>query len=439
MMRPLFFQRPDGAFQPEMTTRTLTAKVIPTMGRAAFIEQPTSIRGAKFSYVQWKGVGENPHNAEIEEYAKANGGTVEFPLGKKGVSPLMLVSVDGRSMLRFLGGSYYEDLVAETKNQGKFSQFGLRMPEILKTIKFSRSFCEQQGLPMPNSDDPEDVGGQTFDEYLESHRSEIELSLYTKLFSSGEAHAGYTSLILGQNIRAFRNVWRAEDFERILDSRTETEDRTSAVQNVFDASAQILGEELGRELDTQEYVKEYAKILGEQTAILLANKLNHGSLADLKQNITLAGEVVDFDATTILDDTYLQDPTHYPDWVMVDGKPDQAHVQEWKDQQLDELYRQVYYMASHIQPLLEGIKLLQGESVVISKPFIVAFVEGLKQSISTDQLGALKKRIEKDETFGTVEGMYTGYGGSIDERRRKNFQGCENLFDELNKALLENS
>ena len=439
MMRPLFFQRPDEVFRPEMTANTLTAKVIPTMGRAAFIERPTTVRGATFPFLQWKGVGENPHNAEIEESARTKGGTVEFPLGKKGVSPLMLVSADGRTMFRFLGGSFYEDLVTEARNQEQFSQFGLRMPEIVETIKFSRSFCEQQGLPMPNSDDPEDVSGQTFDEYLESHRGEIEPGLFARLSSSGEAKSGYTSLILGQNIRAFRNVWRAEDFERILDSRAGTEDKASAVQNVFDESAQILSKELGRELDTQEYVAEYAKLLGEQTGILLANKLNHGSLADLKQNITLAGEVVDFDATIILDDAYLQDPTNYPNWVMVDGKPDQAHVQEWKDQQFDEFYRQVYYMISHIQPLLEGIKLIQGESPVPSKSFVATFVEGLKQSIPADQLGVLKKRIERNETFGTVEGMYAGYGGSIDERRRKNFQGCEDLFDELNQALLKNS
>ncbi len=439
IVRPLFFQRSDETFQPEMTTKTLTAKVIPTMGRAAFIEHSTTVRGTKFKFLQWKGVGENPHNAEIEESAKAKGGTVEFPLGKKGVSPLMLVSADGKNMLRFLGGSYYEDLVAEAKNQEQFSQFGLRMPEIVETIKFSRSFCEQQGLPLPNSDDPKDVSGQTFDEYLESHRREIEPDLYARLSSSGEANAGYTSLILGQNIRAFRNVWRAEDLERIIDSGAQTKDKTSAIQNVFDVSAQILSEELGRELDTQEYVREYAKLLGEQTGILLANKLNHGSLADLKQNITLAGEVVDFDATTVLDDAYLQDPAHYPDWVMVDGKPDQAHVQEWKDQQLDELYRQVYYMASHIQPLLEGMKKLQEESEVPSKTFVTAFVEGLTQSMPADQLEILRKRIKKDDAFGTVKGIYTGYGGSVDERRRKNFQGCEDLFDELNQALLTGS
>lgn len=439
IVKPLFFQRPDGAFQPEMTTKTLTAKVIPTMGRAAFIEHPTTVHGTKFTFLQWKGVGENPHNAEIEESTKAKGGTVEFPLGKKGMSPLMLVSADGRSMLRFLGGSFYEDLVVEAKNQEQFSQFGLRMPEIVGTIKFSRSFCEQQGLPVPDSDDPEDVGGQTVDEYLKSHRDEIEPTLYAKLFSSGEAKTGYTSLILGQNIRAFRNVWRAEDLERIVDSRAQTEDKTSAIQNVFDVSAHILGEELGRELDTHEYVREYAKILGEQTGILLANRLNHGSLADLKQNITLAGEVVDFDATTILDDAYLQDPAHYPNWVMVDGEPDQTRVQEWKDQQLDEFYRQVYYMASHIQPLLEGIKQLQEKTENPLELSVAAFVEGLKQSIHADQLKILKERIDKNDAFGTVKGIYTGYGGSVDERRRKNFQGCEDLFDELTQALLKNS
>lgn len=289
---------------------------------------------------------------------------------------------------------------------------------------------------MPDSDDPKDVGGQTVDEYLESHRSEIEPDLYARLSSSSEANAGYTSLILGQNIRAFRNVWRAEDLERILDSRVQTGDKTSAIQNVFDVSAQILSEELGHELDTQEYVKEYAKLLGEQTGILLANKLNHGSLADLKQNITLAGEVVDFDATTILDDDYLQDPSHYPDWVMVDGKPDQTHVQEWRDQQLDELYRQVYYMASHIQPILEGIKQLQEKTEIPLELSVAAFVEGLIQSIPADQLKILRERIDKDEAFGTVKGLYTGYGGSIDERRRKNFQGCEDLFDKLSQMLL---
>ncbi|PJA45375.1 hypothetical protein CO174_03570 [Candidatus Uhrbacteria bacterium CG_4_9_14_3_um_filter_50_9] len=437
LIHPLFFQRSDTVLPPDMVEKTTTAQVIPTMGRAAFIEQPSTFHGEKFNYLQWKGVGENPHNVDIEESARQKGATTEFPLGKKGVSPLMFVSADGRSMLRFLGGSFYEDLLEESENHKRLSRFGLRMPEIVGTIKFSRAFCEQQGLPMPDSDEPEDIEGQTLEAYLLSHKDEIDPNLYEKLLTSSEAKSGYRSLILGQNVRAFRNVWRAEDLERIMDAtQTETE-KEKAISDVFTTSRQIIGEELGRELDNPEFVKAYAGILGAQTGILLANKLDHGSLSDLKQNITLAGEVVDFDATKVIDEEYLHDEQNYPDWVYKDGVPQPDLIEEWRKTQLDELFRQVYYMASHLQPLLDGLTLLHEGGREIEMNAVEAFIQGLKGTTPPEMLETLRSRLDDNASFGTAKNLYTSYDGSVDEMKRKNFDGCKELFSRLNTFLTE--
>lgn len=434
LIQPLFFQRTDTTLPSDIAKKTMIARVIPTMGRAAYIEQASTYHGEKYNFLQWKGVGENPHT-DIEGSAKEKSASVEFPLGKAGVSPLMFVSADGRNMLRFLGGSFYEDLLEEARNHERFFPYGLRMPEIVGTIKFSRAFCEQQGLPLPDSNDPEDVDGQTFDAYLESHRDEIEPSLYAKLLTSGEAQSGYRSLILGQNIRAFRNVWRAEDLERIMDAPKDEKEKREAISDVFATSRQILGEELGRELDNPEYINEYARILGEQTGILLANRLDHGSLSDLKQNITLAGEVVDFDATKIVDNAYLQNEQHYPHWVFKDEVPQQDLVEEWRKGQKDELYRQVYYMASHMKPLLDGLSLLHEENMETENTVVEAFTRGLKKTISIEMLTGLRTRLTSDPSFGTTENLYTGYDGSVDQLRQKNFQGCEQLFEQVNSFL----
>ncbi len=432
-MRPLFFQL--GEVVPGAGMEQ-AAKVIPTMGRAAFIERETSFDGENFHFLQWKGVGKNPYNLEIQHVAQEQGRTVEYPLGNKGLSPLMLVSAEGRAMLRFVGASCYEDLVIEAKNQERFSTYGLRMPKILGTMKFSREFCAAQGLPLPETDDPEDFRGQTFEEFLETHREEIKPEVWKRMMAAGELKSGYTSAILGQNVRAFRNVWRAEDVERIL-ADADVQAKKQNIETVFDTSRQILGQELEKELDRQEFAKEFARTLGEQTAILIANDIDHGSLSDLKQNITLAGEVVDFDATEVVDKARLEDENNWPDWVKEDPSQKSRFAEDWKQQKKDELYRQVYYVASHLKPVLDGLAVIDGEGETMTQDVAKAFVAGLQSRLPPERLAAIVLRLEERQDLDKVDGIYTSYDGTVDERKRQNFEGCQEIFDRVSQCLRE--
>jgi len=114
-------------------------KETPSMGRAAFIERLVTIDGVDYNFLQWKGVCSNGLNEEMEENAKKYGGQLDYPLGDKGISPIFFMSVEGKRILRFRGASFYSNLLHEKRNAERFSAYGLRMPKLLGTIKFSHA------------------------------------------------------------------------------------------------------------------------------------------------------------------------------------------------------------------------------------------------------------------------------------------------------------
>ena len=268
---PAELLRPVIARGDKMGGTAIGIKEIPTMGKAAFVERPVVVDGVAYRFVQWKGVGANCASDRMDDGSKSRGATALFPLGERGMAPLFFLEQKGDPekgetdlrILRFKGGAFYEDLLVEAKKSEEFAEYGLRTPRILATVKFTRAFCERNDLPLPDDDGPENADGQTLRAYLESHRSQIEPDAFERLLTAHELSAGYGSAILGENVRAFRNVWRVDDIERVMKEQGSLA-RTEKLAAIVDASARILSAELGRELSREEFLREFVVLLGAQ-------------------------------------------------------------------------------------------------------------------------------------------------------------------------------
>ncbi len=406
LLRPVI-ARGDG-----MDGTAITIREIPTMGKAAFVERPVTVDGVAYRFVQWKGVGANFANDRMA-------GAVSYPLGQRGMAPLFRMDAFGKRILRFKGGAFYEDLLHEARKSEEFASYRLRMPRILATIKFTRSFCERNGLPLPDNDDPNDAGGQTLGAFVESRRDEIDAEEYDAIQSADELSAGYASAILGENVRAFRNVWRVDDLERVMQEPGSPE-RTEKLATIVDASARIFSEEVGRDLSREEFLQEYVVMLGKQAAILIENRLNQGALLNIKQDVTLAAEICDFDNGYQLNDAYLNDEANAPNWVT-----DRVTRAEWEREQNVRVDRQILLLAAHIKPLADAIGELRGGPLDRSR-IIDAFMGTVREGLSDPSRRDMARRIAETPDFGSVDAI-----AGTDALTKTNLDGCQEWFDRI--------
>ena len=220
-LRPMFIGEHGRNMVSDVEMPPIAVKSTVAMGKAACIEHPTQNKNTDYNFVQWKGVGENRVNERGQKKIEAKGGTILFPLGRESAMPLFVAEVDEKLLVRFMGAAYYEDLLLEEKQSKLMEHYGLRMPKILTTIKFSRQFCIDNNLPIPDNDDPEDIAGQNPVEHIQANKERInDPELYKKMVGSYEAQ-DYKSAILGQNIRAFRNVWRVSELKEAMKKKGE--------------------------------------------------------------------------------------------------------------------------------------------------------------------------------------------------------------------------
>ncbi len=395
-----------------------------SMGKAAFVERSLSIDDIDYHFVQWKGIGSNRINEDMQATAEQAGGLFTYPLEEKGVAPLFFVEVKGKQILRFRGAAFYGDLLLEAQQAQRFASYHLRMPKIVETIKFDREFVQTNNLPVPESDDSRDAKGEGLREFIERYKDQIDPVLFEKMLNAQEFKDGYESAILGENVRAFRNIWRVDDVEKIL-KEPESPERTDKLQLIIESSKQILSQELGRELTTEEFLLEYATLLGQQAGILIENRLNQGALLNHKQDITLAAEMCDFDGAYELNDEYLSNPEHVPGWVK-----DEHTRKEWITQKYLELDRQVLLIAAHYKPLIEAASSMEGKIFDI-EDVTKKYVEGFIQQLSDEQKKKLKQTLLSDE-FSHIETIAGG-----DQMTKENFSGYQNLFDSIKTLLLK--
>jgi len=394
------------------------------MGRAAYIEHPTTIGDIDYNFVQWKGVGANAVNKLGLEKIDSKGGTTTFPLGESGVMPMFVVDVDGKTLIRFMGASYCENLLLEEQQSCNIEQYGLRMPRIITTMKFSRQFCIDNNLPVPTSDEPNDFSGQSPVEYIESNKDRInDTELYDKLINAYEAKA-YESAVIGQNIRAFRNIWRVIVLEEILEIEDEQK-KQEQLAVVLDMSSEIFSREFGEEVDYKRFVEIFSGLMGDQVAILLNNKINQGAMNNHKQDITLAAEVCDFDGAHRLTDEYLDDPANHEPWVK-----DEATKQEWISQKKLELYRQILLVGSHLKPVLEAMEQIGTDTAMeaVVDEFVNVIVNNLNNDTRKDLLIVLKE----SSNFQSIVDI-----SGTDLQAQQNLDGYQPFFDVIVQKTME--
>lgn len=464
LIRPLFVGK-TGSASAEQGSVQLEVKSTMAMGKAAFVEQSVIIDGIEYGFVQWKGVGSNAVNENVSAIVEAMGGTVDYPLGQDGVSPLFFIEVQGKKMLRFNGSAFYVDLLVEAERSRQFAEFGLRMPKILATVKYSREFCLQNDLPLPADDDPSMYGGQTLIEFLEEHR-EIDPALRKRMAEADELRAGYDSAALGQNIRAFRNVWRVSEIEQVMKVKDEGV-RRQQLRSMIDASRQVLSREFGVELSDEEFLRKYAELLGDQGGILTENGLLQGAMNNHKQDITLAAEICDFDGGEFVNDEYIA-ATLGGSWVgknirwmdetdedkrqwFLDNEKYEGNkrdlrdywggkvtkekllkkwTEQWKSYIFTKLHRQILLLGAHLKPLADAERTLSGGSSK-EKTMIDSYAFRVVDGLSPEKKTLLLKELDNPR-FADIQDI----AGS-DEQTKYNFAGYQTFFDAMVTALKE--
>jgi hypothetical protein len=147
--RPLFRYSQQTERSSRSPEKLLEIKETFSMGKAAFVERSLSINNIDYHFVQWKGIGSNRINEDMQATAEQAGGLFTYPLEEKGVAPLFFVEVKGKQLLRFRGAAFYGDLLLEARQAQRFAAYHLRMPKIVETIKFDREFAQTNNLPVP--------------------------------------------------------------------------------------------------------------------------------------------------------------------------------------------------------------------------------------------------------------------------------------------------
>src|SRR3989338_6014963 len=155
--KPLFRDLPRETSSQNNEERLIDIKETPSMGKAAFIERTSHIDDVDYHFLQWKGIGSNANNEQMQQKAEQAGGLWAYPLGKRGVAPLFFVEVKGKQLLRFRGAAFYGDLLLEAQQAQWFAAYRVRMPKIVETIKFDREFAQTNHLPVPESINPQNT------------------------------------------------------------------------------------------------------------------------------------------------------------------------------------------------------------------------------------------------------------------------------------------
>ena len=424
-LRPMFIGEHGKNISGDVDMSAIAVKSTVAMGKAACVEQPIRIGSIDYNFVLWKGVGENRVNEQGQKKIEAKGGTILFPLGKESAMPLFVAEVDEKLLVRFMGAAYYEDLILEERQSKLMEEYGLRMPKILTTIKFSRQFCIDNNLPIPANDDPEDITGQNPVEHIEANKERIgDPELYKKMSDSYEAR-DYKSAILGQNVRAFRNVWRVSELEEAMKEKDQ-EKKKRAVSSILDTSRLILAKEFGEDMSDENFLKTFSKLLGRQVAILLENRINQGAMNNHKQDITLAAEVCDFDGSYQMNEDYLNDEKNQPVWV----GGDETRKKEWVKEKERALYRQILLVGAHIKPVVEATGQVGNEASeeIVANDFVDSMVTNLSPK-------AKKELADFWDTAKNFQDIKDIAGNDL--QTQENLAGYQDFFDLIVKKMKE--
>lgn len=429
------FVRPLTIGDSDKGNPMLNVKSTYAMGKAACIEFPTRLENVDYNFIQWKGILSNQVCDTLPQRAGENW---QFPFGKEGIAPLFTVRKEPWDLIRFAGAANLEDLLIEKNRAAEIAGTGLRMPVILGTFKFSRNFCEENGLPLPENDDPEDLSGEKLQDFIERNKDRLLPEEYERLKGLyGSPDVQYKSAVLGENVRAFRNIWRVMEVEGALKEKDKKK-RGEKISAVLKTSKMVFEKEFGQEFTTDEFIEKFSYLLGEQTAILLKNKLVQGAMKEHKQDVTLAAEICDWDCAHKLDDEYFNDPSHMPDWVKNASEKDDA-IKEWVYKEHLAMVRQILLVASNIKPVLEAGQ--QMGATLSEKDVADRYAEGISKNLSDEEREQLSNFLKNARHFQSIEKMAGKSKERNDEGNKAildNFEGYQGYFDTVTEAVKAN-
>lgn len=373
-----------------------------------------------YRFLQWKGVGRSRHGDALWLNDRWNvwgnglasplpfrfdvqgGASERFPIFSAKLRPGA-----GKSQLlytRIFGGAFHDDILREQRHTERLlalSSGRFRTPLPVAFIKFPRITARTLGLPLPDNDDPECCSGERMNEYIWRCRRDGFLARGGDVLSTMPGE--YWSGVLGQNMRLFRNVWRFEDLEFALFHPRDI----PICRRIIDQSITWLAQEFESIRSYPDFCDMLAKLLGEQAAVLLEQRVVHGALHQHKQDVTLAGEVADFDSGSFL-----------ADYSTSRERTDLTH----------RMYRQIFLLANHLQTLSAA-----GEAISESVPLeelIDIFVESLRAALSSSAWGEACRYVRGTRRLARVKDMV-----GKDPQKLKNLGEMQKAMNRIKRAM----
>lgn len=180
---------------------------------------------------------------------------------------------------------------------------------------------------------------------------------------------GITSDTFGQNIRRFSNPFRISDLQllRLLSKDATTRSSRSSWRTKAEAIVSLSSDLAGFCDDLHAYTAYICSMIGRLSASLIRYRILHGQLTDHCQNITLGGELTEFDYSVKVPTTQI------PDTNVADGE--------------SRLYSQVLLFANHARHFLDCINWVGLKCHYIDH--IASFITGIKECLSGSQTETL--------------------------------------------------
>lgn len=372
----------------------MEAKSVLSSGKGCFVEHPINVSGVNFNFVQWKGVGGSSKVVK-ESLPKLSTKITEIPnpLSSETDFPLSHVDSGDLSLDLITGGEYVLNMKDAQEKSNLARQKGIRTPLTMAWFKFSRSFAEKQGLPLPNNDDPHDTEGEDSEEW-EKRLREAGLNTDFKISKKG-------SNILGQEIRVFRNVFRLLDLSETLKNTNETE-KHSQVSAIIKSSRVILEKEFDRKMTNEEFVYLYTELLAKQATLLVRERIIFHSIAQFNQNITLAAEIVDWNYVSFVES-------------------------ESQSEDNLKIYKQLFTFCGYLKSISEAITLIDNTEINDSK-VVDSFLEKIQEELPDSNCQEFKKILSEDKDFSDL--LQFTVPGTPWEQDFKKYQEYADLFAE---------
>lgn len=434
------------------------------MWKACFIEHSLQIDNQWYNFLQWKWVWINSLIEKMKELFKnwkAEGYFINDD--PKLLFPFMIFKQNGSYHPRYYGTAYYDDILLEEQNSQKIidvTKWKIRTPKVLKSFKFSKEFAKQNNIPEPISDDSNDLKwvslkanieamkDSIIEEIVKSWKNQEEAQeVYNQIYNSYEAW-DYSSSILGQNIRATKNIFRVSDLILALKN-----DNIEDVKYILNVSQKILEKEFKQEfanwMTSEDFLWKYSHLLWQQIWLFIDNKIIHWQLKSHRQDISLAAEICDFDSSVFIEnEKYLKRKFDDPnEWY--NKLNDEKLKKRWFEQLKSysnpkELYTQIIYIWSHIYPILKSFEKIEWKKFNVeefAEKYLEWFISSLSLKSVTDFKNFLlldsKKELDPryDSNFSSVNWIIKKIWIDLDNKEN-NFMWDYKFFDLIISRIL---